>query len=188
MIENPSLSEICKLIEARQPPATMTTKIVAIDGLGGAGKSTLAAALANALGAETIATDDFASPETPLDWDERLIAQVMTPLGQNQPAHYQRYDWHIRRLANWISVPAGKVILVEGVSSSRARFRPFLSMAIWIEVGQALRLVRGLARDGQAALPLWQTWQAEEDAYVTRENPIDKADVVLAGNQPLRGE
>ena len=71
---------------------------------------------------------------------------------------------------------------MEGVSSSRSEFRPYLSFAIYIETDRDLRLKRGLERDGEAALPLWQQWMAEEDEYVLRDQPQKYADLVLSGS------
>ncbi|SMY07826.1 uridine kinase family protein [Flavimaricola marinus] len=185
MTGNPALAEIARQIHTSTPPQGMRSRIVAIDGLGGAGKSTLAAALASAVQAPVIATDDFASPDHPLDWDDSLMEQVLTPLAADRPAHYQRYDWHSKALGDWRTVPPGGIILLEGVSSSRARFRPFLSFGIWIDVPQSLRLERGLARDGADALAQWKVWQAEENDYVAREAPASRADLVLDGTLPV---
>ena len=59
----------------------MSTRIVAIDGHGGAGKSTLAEELAGELGsAQIVHTDDFASWGFPLDWWPRLLDEVLEPV------------------------------------------------------------------------------------------------------------
>jgi putative protein kinase ArgK-like GTPase of G3E family len=51
---NQSLPTILDAIKCANPPEGMATKIVAVDGLGGAGKSTLAEVLAKALGGSSI--------------------------------------------------------------------------------------------------------------------------------------
>jgi hypothetical protein len=67
------LSEIPKAVRQKTPPEGMTTRVVAIDGHGGAGKSTLAKRLAKELGgAQIVETDDFASWDNPLNWWPRL--------------------------------------------------------------------------------------------------------------------
>ena len=71
---------------------------------------------------------------------------------------------------------------MEGVSASRSEFRPYLSFSIYIETDRDLRLKRGLERDGEAALPLWQQWMAEEDEYLLRDQPQEYTDVVISGN------
>ena len=74
------------------------------------------------------------------------------------------------------------VVIMEGVSASRSEFRPYLSFSIYIQTDRDLRLKRGLERDGEELLPLWQEWMAEEDEYVLRDQPQKYADLVLSGN------
>ncbi len=157
----------------------MTTRVIAIDGPGGCGKSTLAAHLSAALGhIPIIHTDDFASWETPLEWWPRLLSQVLEPLSVNKPARYQRYDWMTKSLTEWREVPPTTFVILEGVSASRNAFRPFLSYTIWVDTPRDERLRRGLERDGPGARDQWQAWMAEEDAY---RNPTRKPTAVAVG-------
>ena len=184
-MSNPALSDIIQRITASAPPPPMTTKIIAIDGCGGAGKTTLAWRLAANLGAQLIHTDDFASWDNALDWHGRMMAQVITPLRNNKPGRYQRYDWGTRALAEWHDVPLQPYVIIEGVSSARALFRPAYAFAIFVDTPQEERLKRGLARDGADALPLWQKWQAAEDAYLRQETPQAHVDLMLNGTRPI---
>ena len=178
-----SVDELVAAIAGATPPPNVTTKIVAVDGLGGAGKSTLAARLAAALGdAPILQTDDFASWDDPLDWWPRLIAEALEPLARGEPARFRRNDWEGDREL-WREVLPAAYVVVEGVSSSRAAFRPFLTYSIWIETPPHVRLERGLARDGVGALAQWQEWMRQEDEYVTRERPHQHADAVLRGDR-----
>ena len=94
--------------------------IIAIDGPGGAGKSSLAEQLSQHLGnASILHTDDFASWNNPLNWWPRLLEQVLEPLSHNERARYQRYDWSTRCLADWYEIEPAEYLLLEGVSSSR---------------------------------------------------------------------
>jgi hypothetical protein len=89
--------EVLNRIRAAQPPVGMRTSIIAVDGFGGAGKTTLATDLAAQLGAQVVHTDDFASWEEPLAWWPRLRDQVLVPISMNQSGRFQRYDWDRRR-------------------------------------------------------------------------------------------
>jgi len=180
-----SFAALVTAIESADLPSDMNTRIVGVDGCGGAGKSTLADRLATHLDAQIIHTDDFASWDNPLDWHGRLLAQVLTPLSRNVAGRYQRYDWHTRALAEWHDIAVGGIIIVEGVSSTRAVFRPMLSYKIFVDTPQATRLARGLERDGAKAIGLWKEWQKAEDAYLASERPADFADVVLDGTLNL---
>lgn len=159
----------------------MTTSIAAVDGLGGAGKSTLADRLAAKLGGSVIHTDDFASWNVPLDWWPRMLEEVFRPLAANLPARFQRFDWDLGVLGERQSIDPGGVVIVEGVSASRAAFRPYLACSIWVETPRSERLRRGLERDGLDAFDQWARWMAAEDAWVAAESPRDWADIVIPG-------
>lgn len=176
------LQQLIDLIEVSKPPEAMNTRILAIDGLGGAGKTTLAALISSALGdCAVIHTDDFASWENNLDWWPRLREQVLDPLMANEAARYQRYDWLRRELAEWIEVQPADHVILEGVSSSRDRFRNALAVTIWVETPRNERLRRGLARDGEALRDYWIQWMRDEDRYFETERPDLRADIIVDG-------
>jgi len=184
-MNNLALSEIAARIASVPAASGMTTKIIGVDGCGGAGKSTFARRLAALLDAQLIQTDDFASWDTALDCAPRLLDQVLLPLHQDRAGRYQRYDWGTQTLAEWHDVPLQPHIVLEGVSSTRAVFRPMLAFKIFVDAPKAIRLTRGLARDGAQALPLWESWQAAEDDYLKTEDPAARADLILDGTQPI---
>jgi uridine kinase len=160
----------------------MAVRVVAIDGHGGAGKTTLAARLATALdNAPVVHTDDFASWDDPLDWWPRLISQVLQPLSEGRSACYQRYDWVTRRLADWVDLPSASYLVLEGVSASRLSFRPYVTFAIWVDARRETCLARGLERDGEGMHQQWLEWMAAEDRYVASEYPDRRADLVVSG-------
>ncbi len=176
------LQELIEHIQAAPGCPPMTTRVIAIDGPGASGKSTLAENLSAALSnAPIVHTGDFASWETPLEWWPRLLTQVLEPLSMNKTARYQRYDWATRSLAEWRDLPPTAYVILEGVSASRDAFRPFLSYTVWVETPREERLRRGLERDGVEARDQWDAWMAEEDAYIERERPREKADSVIKG-------
>lgn len=162
----------------------MTTRIVAVDGPGGAGKSSLAGRLANELEAPVIHTDDFASWENPSDWWPELIVNALEPLAAGKPARYRPSRWGGEEREP-VEIEPGEFVIVEGVTASREAFRAYLAYSIWIETPRELRLRRGLDRDGAEALPQWEQWMAAEDRYVECERPAERADCVVRGDQGL---
>lgn len=175
-------------VRSASPASGMSTSIVALDGYGGAGKSTLAGYLGEFLRAEgrrvdLVHTDDFASADNSLNWWPRLIDQVLQPLRDGVVARYQRYDWDLGQLAEWHTVQPGGLILLEGVSASRNAFRPYLSLSVWIETPADERLRRGLERDGEQARAQWDQWMADEVAWGSAERPWERADIVITGVQ-----
>src|SRR5699024_4504525 len=75
---------------------------------------------------------------------------------------YRRYDWHAEELAETHEVSPGGMLLVEGVGCVRAGTRGFFSVIVWVEADDAMRLARGLARDGTADEEHWRDWMRQE--------------------------
>jgi uridine kinase len=167
-------------------PSCGPVRLVAIDGPGGAGKSTFADRLAAPLGVPPVVhTDDFATWETPLDWFSRLQAQVVDPLAAGRPGRYQRYDWVRRELAEWHDVPVAPVVILEGVGSARKAIADRLVFAVWIETPADLRLARGIERDGEDSRDFWTSWIKGEIAHYVEDRTRDRADLIVDGAPAL---
>jgi uridine kinase len=167
-------------------PRSRTTRIVAVDGCGGAGKSTLARAIADAIAAVTIVPlDAFARPRQP-GWEwERLKHSVLDPLDHDETGRYQRHDWELDVPAEWHAVPPGGVVVVEGVTAMTFALGPYWDLAVWVECPAPTRLARGVARDGESMRRRWtDVWMPWEDAYVREERPRERADLVVDGGGP----
>ncbi len=159
------------------------TVLVGIDGFGGAGKSALAEAVAAALPrARVVCVDDFWGPGIQ-EWDwARFGEQLLVPLLAGRPGRYQVWDWSRDAGGEWVDVPAGSVVVVEGVSSTRAEAGVAWDLTIWVEAPREVRLARALARDGAAMLGRWlDDWMPSEEAYARRENPRDRVDLIVSG-------
>jgi hypothetical protein len=165
------------------PPSCGPVRLVAVDGPGGAGKSTFAGRLAAALGdAQVIHTDDFAAWDVPIEWFPRLWEQVVEPLAAGRCGRYQRYDWVRRELAEWHDVPLAPVIILEGVSAGRREIADHLALTVWIETPADLRLARGIERDGEELRSFWNDWIRAEDAHFAADGTRDRADLVVTGD------
>jgi uridine kinase len=178
------VNAVVEAIRAAEAPEGMRTRIVAVDGPGGAGKTILADTLARELAAPVIHTDDFASWENPTDWWPDLIANALKPLAAGRRACFRPTPWGGAEREP-VEIEPAEFVILEGVTASREAFRPYLAYSIWVETPRALRLKRGLERDGERALPQWQEWMAAEDRYVERERPAERADCVLRGDRGI---
>ncbi len=178
------LEKLVDAIRSSASPAGVITRVVAIDGPGGAGKTSLARYLARELDAPVVHTDDFASWDNPVDWWPELIEKVLVPLAKGQAAYYAPSSWGGPEREPVVVEPVDFVLL-EGVTASREAFRPYLAYSIWVEASRDVRLRRGLDRDGEAAREDWERWMAGEDAYIARERPAEYADVILRGDQDI---
>jgi uridine kinase len=180
----------CATIEARWTSGRLT---VAIDGAGGAGKSTLARGLSEAFARRVaiIRCDDFYRPlthahyspeeayEHSFDW-RRLRDEALTPLREGKSARYQRYDWSTDRLAEWIEVAPREIVLIEGVFSMRPEIRPLIEVAIFIETPRAERRRRMVSRP-QSSTSWIDRWMGAEDWYLENIAPHRHADLVVEG-------
>jgi uridine kinase len=174
--------------------------LVGIDGLGGAGKSSLTYALRqhlerNRFIVATVCNDDFYLPSAErrrsssqftsvgvdFDW-RRFRDQVLLPLRANRPADYMRYDWSSDRLAEHHQVQPKGIVLIEGVYCTRAELREFFDFRIWVDCPSGIRLSRGLARDGEGSRRRWlEEWMPQEDRYVEEHKPQACAHIVVNG-------
>ena len=172
-----SLAAIVASIMERPGPV----RIVAIDGPGGAGKTTLAQQLSDAAGgAPVVHTDDFATRDG-ATWWPRFLEQVIEPLINGAPAQYQRYDWVTGEPAEWHTVEQAPIVIIEGVSSARGEWASHLSFVVWVETPRNERLRRGLERDGIDARSDWDAWMAEEDVHFANDPTRERADLVVDG-------
>jgi uridine kinase len=175
-----AIEQIVQVVRARPAPDGVAVKIVAVDGHGGAGKSSFAERLAEAFGgAPVLRTDDFASWEEPFDWWPRMIAEALEPLAAGREARFTQSDWGSGSAE--VVVQPVELIILEGVTASRQAFQPFLTYSVWIDTPRELCLARGVERDGEGSRADWERWLAGEDEYIERERPHERADLIVAG-------
>jgi hypothetical protein len=159
------------------------TRLVAVDGPSGSGKSSFADRLLASLpDAVLVRTDDFATWDDPVSWWPRLVDGVLTPLSQGRLGGYQRTEWSDGRPrpGDLVTVRVPDILLVEGVSSGRRSVRARLSCLVWCEVDDPNeRLARAVARDGEACREPLLTWQAFESGWFAVDRTRDAADYVL---------
>lgn len=181
----PEIDDLVARVRAASPRLG-PVRLVAIDGPAGSGKTTFAEVLAAALTREgeavaTVHLDDLYEGWGGLDavW-ERLASWVLEPLIRGEPGRYQRYDWGAGAWAEWHDLPVPDVLVVEGCGSAPRAVDPLAVLRVWIEAPEAVRLRRGLARDGAELRERWLGWLASEALHFSRERTRERADVRLS--------
>ena len=151
---------------AARPPLLGEGRLVCIDGPAGSGKTTLAAALADATGARVLTMDDHYEGWQGLgDAPARIRDEILAPLASGLPGFYRRYDWDRNEFAELHVVEPSDLLILEGVGSGSRELAPYRATLVWVTAGADLRLERGLARDGEAAREHWLRWMDDEQAH-----------------------
>lgn len=156
------------------------TRVLAVDGRSGAGKTSLARELRTGIGAPLVSLEDLYGGWDGLeDGIDLLVREVLEPLAAGQPALVPRYDWIARRWAEPVVLDPPQHLIVEGVGAGARRAAAYVSLLVWLEAPLAVRKKRALDRDGETFAPYWDRWAAQEDAMLARERTPERADLVL---------
>ncbi|WP_104525570.1 uridine kinase family protein [Blastococcus atacamensis] len=178
-----SAADLARRVRAA-PPRLGGTRLVCVDGPAGSGKTTLAGRLAAALRADTVVLhmDDLYAGWTLTGAVARLSAGVLRPLADGRAGAYHRYDWTAGHFSpEPTPVPVPGVLVVEGCGSASRPVDPWSSLRIWVEADPAVRLARGLARDGDHLVTEWHRWQRTEAAHFAADRTCARADAVVDG-------
>lgn len=166
--------------------------VVAIDERSGTGKSTLAVALAERLGATVIEGDDFYAGGTGIEGDPpesraaRCIdwqaqRRVLAALRAGQAASYHAFDWDAfdgSVMQDATRVAPAHILILEGAYSARPELRDLLDLTILATVPSAVRHARLIAREGEIG-PWEVQWHEAEDWYFAEAAPPASFDLVL---------
>lgn len=173
--------------EIRQLPARAgETRVVAIDGPAGSGKSSFADRVASVLSAPVLRTDDICA-----GWGglravpARLVEWVLMPLATSRRPRYRRYDWEREAYGDWIELPKVETLIIEGVMSGSRAASPYLSMVIWVTAPEAIRLERGVQRDGEDYRQRWTEWMHDERELFERDGTLERVSVLVDGAPQL---
>jgi hypothetical protein len=165
--------------------------VLAVDGHGSSGKTTLAARLADAVaGSAVVHTDDVAWQHSRFGWADLLTGGILIPARAGQPVMFRppRWDKHDREGAIW--VPAGcPLLIIEGVGAMRRESACLTDAAIWVQSDEREIERRSRARVGKPGnAPTagdWQAWMAEEVPFMADQRPWERADVVICGTPEI---
>lgn len=169
--------------EAAHRPATLGSgRLVCIDGPAGSGKTTLADAVAEALGgAPVVHLDDLYPGWDGLPEVAARVLDLLGPLARDRPGRFRRYDWVAGAYAEEHVVAPGPWLVLEGVGAGQSAWAKLTTLLVWVEVADDLRLTRGIARDGEGMRLQWLRWMGHEQAHFARDATRARADVHVDG-------
>jgi uridine kinase len=177
---------IARVLAAAQQatPRLGGSRLVALDGPAGSGKTSIAAGIEEMLtkdgtGVSTLHMDDLYDGWTGLDaaLEERVLDQVLRPLAADRQARWQQYDWYAGRFDRWHLLDPTDVLILEGCGSGAARYAPYTSLLVWVEARRETRVRRGVERDGEQVLANWLAWMDLETTYFATNRTSARAEV-----------
>ena len=162
-------------------PATLGTgRLVCVDGPAGSGKTTLAAALADAVpGTAVVHTDEMLEGWRGLPGLAASVEALLRPLATGHPGRWTRWDWYADGWAERHEVPPGPLLVLEGTGSWSPLVADLVTVLVWVEAPSQVRLDRGMARDGEHLRPQWEQFRLDEDDLHRRLRTRDHADLVV---------
>lgn len=173
--------------------------VVAIDGFGGAGKSSLARSLESALGeAKHIEFDWFHFPRDQIknnirfDFD-RFEHEVVEPFKEKADRiQIGKYNWGYLAEKpeaiepDWIDLAGVSCLLVEGVMTLSDELSDLTDLKIWVGTNAAECRKRGINRDiheyglkERNVIPAWKEWGEWEDNCLLIDDRRKRADIVI---------
>lgn len=167
-------------------PTLGPCRLVCVDGPAGSGKTTLGRAIAKE--AAQLGTSRLLHMDNMYEgWDglsavsARVARDLVAPLAAGRAGRYHRYDWHRGEFAEWRTVEPVDVLVLEGVGSGASSYDELITTLVWVEAPEALRIERGISRDGEAVRPKWVAWMEAEELLFARERTRQRADVLVDG-------
>ena len=146
-------------------------RVVALDGHGAAGKTTIAKEVARRLECAVVHTDSFfrraggsASPELVDYYDiARLRGEALCPLSTGRLARYRGAVWNRPSESEEISVLPAPVLVVEGVLSCSPLLGDLVHLSVLVETPEEVRIER---LRGRISPEEWdEAWLAAERRY-----------------------
>jgi uridine kinase len=170
-----------------------SVRLIGIDGLPLAGKSTLASRLAAVLSADCVYLDDFVRPQS--EWPDDIapgypfpfiryddFIGAVTSLARTGACAYRRYDWSTGQAERRLRRLTGeRPVIVEGVSALATALAPLYDVRIWVESDPQSTMAASLARGVGDWEREWRELFLPSVAAYLRTEPKRRADLVVAG-------
>jgi hypothetical protein len=183
------LSDVLRRLREASPGVVGRPRLIAVDGRGGAGKSTLVARLRAVVPTSAVVhTDDIAWNHACFDWGDLMVEHVLRPLHRAEAVDFRPPAWIAHDRPGAIRVPSGvDVVWLEGSGIIREELATWIDASIWVQGDLDEQERRLVARDGDSAAQRRHVaeWLTEELPFMLRQQPWRKATVVVAGTTEL---
>ena len=168
--------------------------LLAIDGRCAAGKTTLAAQLAEEWDCNVVHMDDFylpfrdrtperlAQPGGHMDLD-RLREEVLRPLRAGSSVRYRPYDCHADRWLPSRFLDWAKPTVVEGSYSGHPALSGLYDAGVFPDISPEAQLKRLKARDADAVHAFLTAWIPREEQYFSACEIRDRCDLVIRADE-----
>ncbi len=173
--------------------------IIAIDGRGGAGKSSLAKYIKDEFPKFIIVEYDwfhnlYKESKSSISYDsERLCRQIILPYLNNQcDLLYERYNWGYLAKEEDLNIPAklkldsDNLLLIEGCMVFDDHLIEHYDLKIWLNTSPEESFNRGTKRDIQEykldpekVMFEWNLWQSEETKILATQDRSCLADLII---------
>lgn len=183
--------------ESRAEENRKRSWIIGIDGMAAAGKTTLAAEIAETFHGQVVHMDDFFLPAE-LRTEERLgepggnvhyerfSAEAASGLRRRALFEYGVFDCSRMTITGKRVIDGGGPVIVEGAYSLRPEFRDLYDLKIFMKINERLQTERVIVRGGEEKAEMFrERWIPLETAYFDALGAEEAADVVVEINGGL---
>ncbi|MCX6438269.1 MAG: AAA family ATPase [Actinobacteria bacterium] len=176
-----ALTDLCA-----SPSKVGKTHIIAIDGPAGAGKTTLALQISQALSSrfsvDVVHMDDLYN-----GWDHALgenlteqLSKIIEAQRKLQTYALPQFDWNENKYSHTRDLKPSQILILEGVGSAREIVRNSATTTIWIEVDRTIGIKRVIARDGEKIESHMKQWLIDQEIYFTSDKTRESTQFILS--------
>ena len=179
VINYPDLLSAIEKLDSTQPIG------LAIDGVAGSGKTTLASRLCGDLkNCQVVHMDDlYEGWNDPLSQrlTAKVIRELLEPFNKQIPIRYQKFDWILNRFDKFEDLKTSNILILEGVGSGQREFRKYLSKTIWVEYDPSQGFDRVIARDGEGIRDEMVNFLLDQNKHFIAELTKNASDYTISG-------